>query len=233
MPRDAYDALLAFIRADQFPRGGLPRLAEAPAPVVTIARDHGAGGEAVAAALAERLGVHCYDREILEAVVAEAKADPALMRVMDEKMPPRSGLFLYATLMGLNDPVSEQQRLLTRVVRAAAFRGAVLVGRGAHLLLRGALRFRVRVVGTDEVCARRLAAPDPDADADRIAHALDEVGLCPRRVRRRHQRPAPVRPHHQHRPLRRHGRGRGPDRHGHEGPRGPGHGVTDTGRNSQ
>ena len=159
MVRDYFDALLSFMKSDDY-QATHSVAREGPPPVVTLARDHGAGGEAIAATLAERLGVRAYDREILEAVVAEAKSDPQLMRALDEKPPQRAGMFLYASLMGLDDPLSEYQRLLTRAVNAAAFHGGVIIGRGAHLLLRGQLRFRVRIVGSEEVCAHRLAGDD-------------------------------------------------------------------------
>ncbi|GAA4253744.1 hypothetical protein GBZ26_10810 [Azospirillum formosense] len=172
MARDEFQALLTYIRTDQLqphrPRSGP---LESMPPVVTIAREHGTGGEAIAAKLAESLGVPCFDKEILDAVVATATSDPTLMRQLDEKLPGRAGMFLYASLMGLHDPLTEYQRLLTRVVNGIAFRGGVIVGRGAHLLLRGAPRFRVRIVGSDEVCAARLAGGDPA----KVADALHEV----------------------------------------------------------
>ncbi|MCW2244785.1 cytidylate kinase [Azospirillum fermentarium] len=131
--------------------------AAGPPPVVTVSRDHGAGGEAIAAALAERLGVRCYDRDILDRVVASATSDPALMRVLDERAPEHSGMFLYTTLLGRDDPVPEYQRLLTRVIHGIAAHGGVILGRGAHLLLRGEAAFRVCIVGSEGACARRLA----------------------------------------------------------------------------
>lgn len=140
-------------------------------PVVTLSRDHGAGGEAIAAALAERLGVRCYDRDILDRVVASATSDPALMRLLDERAPEHGGMFLYTTLLGQTDPVPEYQRLLARVIHGIAAHGGVLLGRGAHLLLRGPGIFRVCIVGSEDVCARRLAGGNEAA----VAARRDEV----------------------------------------------------------
>lgn len=168
----AYDILNAMLTAkhvDDYQAAR--RLERQPPPVVTVARDHGAGGEEIAAKVAERLGVRAYDKEILESVVKQAGTDPFLMRQIDEKLPEKAGMFLYASLMGLNDPLTEYQRLLTRVVNGVAFQGGVILGRGAHLLLRGQLRFRVRIVGSDEVCAHRLAAGDSAA----VPARLEEV----------------------------------------------------------
>lgn len=158
MSRDAFDALLSLITIDQtYQHPAHPPDAR---PVITIARDHGAGGEAIAGKVAERLGLHCFDREILEAILKTATGDPHLMRALDETLPAYSGTFLYAALMGLNDPLTEYQSLLLRMVNGIAQQGGVIVGRGAHLLVRGPRRLRVRIVGSDEVCARRLAAGD-------------------------------------------------------------------------
>ena len=170
MPRDEFQALLTYVQTDQLhPHRPHSGALEKPPPVITIARDHGAGGDVIAPKVAEALGVQCFDKEILDAVVATAKSDPALMRTLDEKLPERAGMFLYASLLGLHDPLSEYQQLLTRVVNGIAFRGGVIVGRGAHLLLRGSLRFRVRIVGSDEVCALRLAGGDKDKAAEKLA----------------------------------------------------------------
>mgnify|MGYP001310895082 CR=1 FL=1 len=170
MSRDEFQALLTYVQTDQLhPHRPHSGAVEKPPPVITIARDHGAGDDTIAPKVAGALGVSCFDKEILDAVVAAAKSDPALMRQLDEKLPERAGMFLYASLMGLHDPLTEYQQLLTRVVNGIAFRGGVIVGRGAHLLLRGSLRFRVRLVGSDEVCARRLAGGDPNRIAERLA----------------------------------------------------------------
>lgn len=170
MSRDQYEALLTYLRIDQMqPHRAGATQSGIRVPVVTIARDHGSGAEIIAPKVAAALEVGCFDKEILDAIVAEAKSDPALMRTLDEKLPERAGMFLYASLMGLQDPLTEYQHLLTRVVNAIAFRGGVIVGRGAHYLLRGAPRFRVRIVGSDEVCARRLAGDDSDAVAGKLA----------------------------------------------------------------
>lgn len=156
MSRDAYDALLGFINADQ----GHPIIHHIPerhAPVITIARDHGAGGEEIARLLAEKLHVPCYDKEIIDRVVAAAEKDASLMRSLDEKVPSREGLFLFAVMLGIHDPLTKYQRLVTRVVNAIPFEGGIIVGRGANYVLHDHHRcLRVRVVGSEEACARRL-----------------------------------------------------------------------------
>lgn len=155
MPRDAYDALLGFIHTDQA-HPIIHHDAERRPPVVTLARDHGAGGEEIARLTAGRLGVPCYDREILDRIVERAEGDAGLMRSLDEKVPTREGLFLFAAMLGLHDPLTKYQRLLTRVLNAIPFGGGVIVGRGAHYVLQNPQVLRVRIVGSEERCAERL-----------------------------------------------------------------------------
>ena len=47
--------------------------------VVTVARSCGSGGEKIAYLLAERLGLRCYDDDLVQAIAEEAKADSQLM----------------------------------------------------------------------------------------------------------------------------------------------------------
>jgi len=66
-----------------------PRQAEAPRPppVITISREYGARGAAVAKLVAERLGCTCWNRELLAAIAAHARVDPAVMAPFDEHHP--------------------------------------------------------------------------------------------------------------------------------------------------
>lgn len=170
MARDAFEALLSYVQSDHLPHHGRPGGPGAP-PVVTIARDHGSGGEEIAEAVAARLGVRCFGKSLLDAVVKGAESDPGLMRRLDDELPPRAGTGLYAALMGLRDPLSEYRKLMNRVVDGIAFRGGVIVGRGAHRLVHAPRALRVRIVGSEEVCARRLAG----GDASQFAAKLAEV----------------------------------------------------------
>lgn len=169
MARDAIEALLSYIQTDERPRR-TAGAADSP-PVVTIARDHGSGGRAIAEIVAERLGVRCFGKPLLDAVVRGAEADPGLMRRLDDELPPRAGTGLYAALMGLKDPLHEYRRVMNRVVDGIAFRGGVIVGRGAHLLVHAPRTLRVRIVGSEDVCARRLAG----GDVTKVAAKLDEL----------------------------------------------------------
>jgi hypothetical protein len=126
--------------------------------VVTISRGCGSQGEEVAQTLADRLGVAASDREILEAVAHRAAVDVELVARLDETvrdagLRPWRKLFPVAAL-------SEQRYrdLLVSVILNISHRGGVILGRGAHLVLGPKRAFRVRIVGSHEQCAARIAA---------------------------------------------------------------------------
>ena len=54
--------------------------------VITIARGYGSGGKTLGKILAERLGINCYDREILRMASDESGINEALFGLADEKL---------------------------------------------------------------------------------------------------------------------------------------------------
>lgn len=54
--------------------------------VITIARGFGSGGKEVASKLADRLGIPCYERQILTLASRESGIDEAAFAKMDEKL---------------------------------------------------------------------------------------------------------------------------------------------------
>lgn len=139
--------------------------------VVTVSRGYGSLGKQVAQALADRLGVRCCDRDILDAVARRADLDVDLVRKLDENVrhtrsEPWQALFKGKTL-------SEQRYLdhLVMVIMNISKKGGVIVGRGAHLILGPDRAFRVRIVGTPAACAARIAEReqlDLEAAAERV-----------------------------------------------------------------
>lgn len=131
--------------------GGLP-------PVVALSRDHGAGGEEIAQMLAARLQVEIFDRQILERVSQEAHVGTDQLSSMDDK----SGVDRITTwihgLFSSNTAYPESYRYhLVNVILGICRSGGVIMGRGAHLILSSRPAFRVRIVGSVEDCAERIA----------------------------------------------------------------------------
>lgn len=54
--------------------------------VITIARSYGSGGRTLGKKLAEELGIHCYDRELIRMASDESGINEALFGKADEKL---------------------------------------------------------------------------------------------------------------------------------------------------
>ena len=139
-----YNALQAAVH-EAAPRLGLepPRSA---APYVTISRQHGALGAAVAEGVAKRLGWALYDRELLEAVAADAHLQSRILQRFDERSLGQIDEWV-AGLMGHGAAEShEYTRSLLRVLSGLGQMGrVVVVGRGAHRVLPAEQGLRLRV----------------------------------------------------------------------------------------
>ena len=64
--------------------------------VITIGREFGSGGHEIGMKLAEKLGIKCYDKELLELAAKESGLCEELFASQDEK-PTNS--FLYSLVM--------------------------------------------------------------------------------------------------------------------------------------
>lgn len=140
-------------------------------PVVTISRQHGAGGTEVARRLAEELGYDLYDQQILHHVAESAHLAERVVQTLDD----RERDTLTDWLAGLVgnaylSPVSYRDHL-TRVVGTIACHGsAVILGRGAHVIVAPRTALRVFVVAPLD---------------QRVAEIARREQLAPRAARRR------------------------------------------------
>jgi len=154
--------------------------------VVTVAREYGSGGAAIAARLAERLGYKLLDRALVERIAETARVEYDVAGRLDEHVDPwtrRIGRALWfggfdtVAVVDENDVVDSDRvaALSARIVEeAAAVGGCVIVGRGGQCLLRGRPEaFHVFVYAPREERARRLRARlGPGAD---VELALEET----------------------------------------------------------
>jgi cytidylate kinase len=155
--------------------------------VVTVGREYGSGGAAIAGKLAKAIGFELLDRALIERIAQAARIDPKTAERFDEHVDRwlarlgrafwHGGFYAVAEV----DPegVVDADRLAAlggRIIeQAAAVGGCVIVGRGGQCLLRGrADAFHVFVyapVGERVLRLRRRLGPD--ADVDGVIDAMD------------------------------------------------------------
>jgi cytidylate kinase len=167
--------------------------------LITISRQFGAGGSAVAAKVAEALGWRVVDNELVELVAARAGLTPQDVASREERVPSFIERLAQAIVAGTPEvpvppeasgtvtslPEADLVRITERVVEEIAQQGrVVLVGRAAPAVLaREGAALHVRLVAPRDyridVAARRLGLPSEEA-----ARLLDETD----RMRARYHR---------------------------------------------
>jgi len=153
---DEQAVIQAIIRAvEEKPTG----IARPRVPVITISRTIGSGGDDIARQVADRLGVELYGAEILDAIARGANVSKTLIQNLNEKMD-ATDAWVYSALFGKHVSRDEYVRFLITVVRGLYHAGGVIMGRGGHVILQGRKALRVRIVGSVEACAGRIAEQD-------------------------------------------------------------------------
>jgi len=120
---------------------------DARRPVVTVTGLHGAGDAEVAGRLAAELGLDLFDREIIHKIADSAHLSERVVSSLDEKHRD----LLTDWLAAISGPTylspAEYRYHLSRIVGTVAHHGgAVILGRGAHLILGQGAALRVLLV---------------------------------------------------------------------------------------
>ena len=126
-------------------------------PVITISRDLGTGGDEISSMLAERLDLEIYDEDIIDAVSQRSEVHKNVLKNLHEKVSSASDSWLYAMVTGKNVSRDEYVQALVTVVRSIYHKGGIIMGRGAHVVLAGRDVLRIRLTGSKEACAKRVA----------------------------------------------------------------------------
>lgn len=145
--------------------------------VITISRQLGSGGRRVAETLGRRLGWPVWDREILDVLSQQSARhyQSRMFEQLDERAQGEIEAFL-SSLFGQPDKHLYFYGL-PRAILIIAQHDAIIVGRGAHLLLPESLKVKItasldtrirnmiRFEGMDELTAReRIAASDRERE---------------------------------------------------------------------
>ncbi len=171
---DAQEALQAYLKAEMLRKESLRR--RAPNCIVTVSREAGIPGARFGRALAERMGLPFYDRELLEAIAEGAGVPPYELEFIDEHACGLEASWLERILTRKCELSEAYRRQLTVVVMRVACGGGVILGRGANFLIAGCRHaLRVRLTGSLEVRIRWFAEAEgvSEAEARRRVEALD------------------------------------------------------------
>ena len=116
-------------------------------PIITISREFGARGAALAALLGERMGFRVWDKELLQAIAEESGGDVRLLKSLDEHRRKAIDDAMHGTLMGSKHTNTHYFRALQRVIHTIVAHGkGIVVGRGATYISKSPEILRVRVV---------------------------------------------------------------------------------------
>ena len=148
-------------------------------PVITISRQAGSGGTAIARAVAEQTGFPLFDRELLTYIARRKGVMESVLGAIDRHGQSRIEESL-ALLAGRVEMSSDDYlRELSRAVLALSQQGgAVFVGRGAEWILPPGRRLAVRVIASFEHRTARFARE----------RGLDDPGAAVKPVRERDER---------------------------------------------
>jgi cytidylate kinase len=132
------------------------RLAESRRPVVTVSRLHGAGGGEIARRLAAELGLDLFDREVIQRIAESTHLSERVVSSLETDQEVLTDWLAAFASRSYLSPV-EYRYHLSRVVGALAHHGgAVILGRGAHLILGQGEALRVLVVAPLETRVRTV-----------------------------------------------------------------------------
>ncbi|MGV8078467.1 MAG: AAA family ATPase [Syntrophales bacterium] len=140
---------------------GLPvqtrKTKEKPSPVITVSREPGCGGTAIARKLATALGMDLVSGQIIQKVADSAEMSEKVVASLDEKQITRRDDWLTSLFEVRHLWPDSYLRHLTKVVGTVGRHGnAVILGRGANFVLPPEETFRVRLVGPREARIARV-----------------------------------------------------------------------------
>lgn len=157
-------AIQALLAAANVPAHEVDR--RPPKPVISISRDHGALGRQIANALAQRLDVPVYDREILDKIAERLNTDPQTLKMLDECVARARDMWMVRLFTGIDLSEDAYRNHLVNVIFSLARAGGIILGRGANIVLSTSCALRVRVIASPETCTRRVMARYGLSEAD-------------------------------------------------------------------
>ena len=128
-----------------------------PGPCITISRDPGSGGTALARRLAKDLGMDFIGSKIIQQVAERADMSEKIIASLDEKEVRLRDLWLDSLFRTRHIWPDEYLRYLTKVISTIGKQGnTIIIGRGGQFILPPEETFRVRLVAPREIRIRNV-----------------------------------------------------------------------------
>ena len=122
-----------------------------PKPCISISREPGCGGTAIARRLAAELGMDLIGSSIIQQVAERSDISEKVIASLDEKQVRLRDLWLESLFRTRHILPNEYLRYLSRVVGTIGKQGnTIIIGRGGQFLLPPDETFRIRLVGPRE-----------------------------------------------------------------------------------
>ena len=127
--------------------------------IITISRQHGAGGREIGKKLAQKLGVPFYDKEL----TALAAQESGLAQEYIEKIEEKSSVLydLYLSTEANQTAIKAQENVLKEISEKGS---CVIVGRAADYVLKDYNPFKVFIYAPNEFRQKRIMANYGDSD---------------------------------------------------------------------
>lgn len=121
-----------------------------PFPIITISREFGARGAALAALMGEKIGFKVWDRDILQVIADKLGSSKKYLESLDENHRVLFEDVVVGFMKNVNTNVN-YLRTLTKLIRTIEYHGnALIVGRGANYICRNSHSFHIRIVSPIE-----------------------------------------------------------------------------------
>ena len=127
-------------------------------PLLTVSREHGSMGSAIAASLADRFGYTLLHRDVIDRMCESTGYSRRLLEALDDRSRSNMATWFDSMVGGLYfDSTDYVRALFTTLYSIARLGGVVIVGRGANFIVGSERGFHVRVVAPREARIRAIA----------------------------------------------------------------------------
>lgn len=142
-----------------------------PGLVVTISREAGCNGHAVAEMLSDRFGLALYDSKLIQMIARDKEVTDRVVSTLDEKGHTQMMGWIGETLMGSKLSYIAYFKSLKRVLFTIVTHGnAVIVGRGGNLLVPRDKRIAIRLVAPLDMKVKNVM--EQNGYTEKRAHAF-------------------------------------------------------------